>query len=41
MDSPLISMEMEGWDDDSIASFGMAIALLSSGSAAFSMVPDP
>ena len=26
MDSPLITMEMEGWEIDSIASFGMAIA---------------
>lgn len=26
MDSPMITMEMEGWEIDSIASFGMAIA---------------
>lgn len=25
MDSPLITMEMEGWEIDSIASFGMAM----------------
>ncbi len=38
MDSPMITMEMEGWEIDSIASFGMAIAFFLPVLFAFSMV---